>query len=88
MVDGLVVPARLGETIAAALFAAGKRSTRTSVRLKSPRGLYCGLGVCFDCVMIVNGRSNVRTCQTPVTRGMKLETQEGCGRRGPCGVDK
>lgn len=80
VVDGLPVPAFEGESVAAALLAAGTRVLRTTARHGAPRGLYCGIGVCFECVMTVDGRPNVRTCQAPVRDGMQVETQRGEGR--------
>jgi len=80
VVDGLPVPAFEGESVAAALFAAGTRVLRTTARHGAPRGLYCGIGVCFECVMTVDRRPNVRTCQTPVRDGLRVETQQGEGR--------
>jgi hypothetical protein len=81
MFDGLPVLACEGETVAAALFAAGHRTLRTSSRAGAPRGLFCGMGVCFDCLVRVNGRPNLRACQTPVADGMIVETQLGHGPR-------
>lgn len=77
VVDGRVVRAFEGESVAAALLAAGRRALRTTSRRREPRGLYCGMGVCFECVMTIDGRRNVRTCQTPVHAGMRVETQTG-----------
>ncbi len=79
VVDGLPVTAFEGESVAAALLASGRRTLRTTARLHEPRGMYCGIGVCFDCVMTVDGRPNVRTCQTPVHAGMRIESQQGDG---------
>ncbi|BCV23791.1 (2Fe-2S)-binding protein [Gelria sp. Kuro-4] len=79
-VDGKKVPARAGEPIAAALFAAGIRAFRTTKRRGEPRGPFCGIGRCTDCVMTVDGVPNVRTCVTPVRAGMKVETQRGLGQ--------
>ena len=78
--DGHPVPAFTGETVAAALLAAGRRELRRTSRRSAPRGLYCGIGVCFDCVMTVDGRPNVRTCQIEVRPGMRVESQNGEGR--------
>ncbi|MBI1726310.1 MAG: (2Fe-2S)-binding protein [Candidatus Rokubacteria bacterium] len=78
--DGRRIPAFEGETVAAALLAAGTRVLRTTARYAAPRGLYCGMGVCFECVMTVDGRPNVRTCQTQVADGMRIETQKGEGQ--------
>ncbi len=80
VVDGLPVPAFEGESVAAALLAAGTRVLKTTARYGAPRGLYCGMGVCFECVMTVEGRPNVRACQTPVRAGMHIETQRGAGQ--------
>ena len=79
LVDGEAVLAFEGESIAAALLAAGTRVLRTTARYGAPRGLYCGMGVCFECVMTVDGRPNVRTCQTPVRDAMRVDTQKGEG---------
>ena len=80
VVDGQPVRAFEGETVAAALLAGGRRALRTTARRHEPRGVYCGIGVCFDCVMTVDGIPNVRTCQTPVRAGMRVESQPGDGR--------
>lgn len=80
LVDGAPVPAFEGEPIAAALTAAGYRAFRRTARGHKPRGLFCGLGRCTDCAMIVNGQPNVLVCVTPVEEGMVIETQVGVGR--------
>lgn len=82
IVDGVSVPAYEGESVAAALLADGRRILRTTPRRGEARGMYCGIGICFDCVMTVDGRPNVRTCQTPVRAGMQVETQHGEGNWG------
>jgi predicted molibdopterin-dependent oxidoreductase YjgC len=79
-VDGQEIAAKSGEPIAAALLAAGVRVFRETARQGRPRGIYCGIGRCTDCVMTVDGRPNVRTCVTPVRQGMRVETQRGLGR--------
>lgn len=76
-VDGKTVLAREGEMIAAALLAAGIRVNRYTQKRKEPRGLYCGIGQCTDCVMVVNGVPNVKTCVTPVAENMVVESQHG-----------
>lgn len=78
-VDGVPIQARQGEMIAAALIASGKYVFRKTEKQHEPRGIYCGIGRCTDCVMIVNGRPNVRTCITAVEDGMVVETQIGIG---------
>ena len=74
-VDGERVEAFLGETVAAALIAAGRHTLRRTDREHAPRGLYCGIGVCFECLVGIDGRPRVRACQTPVAPGMRIDTQ-------------
>jgi len=81
IVDGKKVKAREGETIAAALIAAGIKVFRYSVKKNEPRSLFCAIGRCTDCVMTVNNKSNVRTCITLVKDGMEIEIQKGLGKR-------
>jgi len=76
-VDGKLVSAIEGEPIASALIAAGIMTFRKTRIRKEPRGYFCGIGLCTDCMMIVDGTSNVRTCITPVREGMRIETQVG-----------
>lgn len=66
-----------GEPIASALMAAGIRVMRTTAKLHEPRGIFCAIGRCTDCMMIVDGIPNTRTCVTYVKDGMKVEKQEG-----------
>ena len=82
MVDGKKYTARNGEGITAVLMANGIMVHRHTAKLHEPRGIYCGIGQCTDCVMTVNGKPNVRTCITPVEEGMVIETQEGIGKGG------
>jgi aerobic-type carbon monoxide dehydrogenase small subunit (CoxS/CutS family) len=80
LVDGQPVSAVEGEPIAAALMAAGKWVFRYTRKREEPRGYFCGLGRCTDCVMTVDGAPYVRTCVTPVAEGMRIETQKGFGQ--------
>ncbi len=68
-----------GETIAAALHAAGIRVMRESGHLHRPRGLFCNIGNCSSCLMVVNGEPNVRICVERLREGMVVETQKGKG---------
>jgi hypothetical protein len=77
--DGQELPACEGETVAAALLAAGRRAFRLTGRRGEPRGLFCGMGVCFDCLVCIDGRPNLRACQVPVAAGMRVESQQGPG---------
>jgi predicted molibdopterin-dependent oxidoreductase YjgC len=78
-VDGRAVEALPGRTVAAALWAAGITSWRTTRGTGRPRGVFCGIGVCFDCLVTVNGRPNQRACLVPVHPGDAIRTQEGTG---------
>ncbi|MFI1769048.1 (2Fe-2S)-binding protein [Streptomyces sp. NPDC020800] len=77
--DGRPVPALPGQSIAAALWAAGVLSWRTTRRTGRSRGVFCGMGVCFDCLVTVNGRPNQRACLVTVRDGDVVTTQEGHG---------
>jgi predicted molibdopterin-dependent oxidoreductase YjgC len=80
--DGQELMAREGETIAAALMAAGRRAFRVTGRRAEPRGFFCGMGICYECLVQVDGRPNVQACRIPVTEGMQVETQRGAGSWG------
>ena len=80
-VDGEKVLAYEGESIAAALLASGKRALRMTPKNGTPRGMFCGMGICFDCVMTVDGMPSVRTCVTPVKAGMVVETPQAFGAK-------
>jgi predicted molibdopterin-dependent oxidoreductase YjgC len=73
LVDGQPISAYEGETLAAALLAAGRRTFRHTVPGGKPRGVFCGIGVCFDCLVTVDG-SQIRACVTPVRDGMRVST--------------
>ncbi|MDO4501718.1 MAG: (2Fe-2S)-binding protein [Coriobacteriia bacterium] len=75
--DGQQITGCEGESIAAALHAAGVMTHRYTARQHKPRGIFCAIGRCTDCVMIVNGQPNVRTCITPLEQGMVVQTQYG-----------
>ncbi len=69
--DGAPILARAGESIAAALAASGTLALRRT-RRGSPRGLHCGMGSCFDCIVTVDGRAGVRACLEKVEAGMAV----------------
>jgi predicted molibdopterin-dependent oxidoreductase YjgC len=71
--DGETLPAYPGDTVSSALYAAGKRAWRRS-RAGDERGLLCGIGVCFDCLVTIDGNSNQRACQVIVQDGMVIQT--------------
>ncbi|MFD8199931.1 (2Fe-2S)-binding protein [Streptomyces sp. NPDC003470] len=78
-VDGREIEALPGRTVAAVLWAAGITSWRTTRGTGRPRGVFCGIGVCFDCLVTVNGRPNQRACLVPARPGDVIRTQEGTG---------
>ena len=69
---GRALQARDGQSVAAALTAAGVRSWRATRQGERPRGLFCGIGVCFDCLLTIDGRPAQRACLVPVRDGMIL----------------
>lgn len=79
-VDGQPVEAYLGESVAAALMAGGELGLRRTVG-GQPRGVFCGMGVCFDCVMVIDGVPGTRACVTWVRDGMTVAHQSGPGPR-------
>jgi len=77
--DGREIGFRRGQTVGAALVAAGIRSWRTTRLHGQPRGLFCGIGVCYDCLVVADGVPNQRACRVAATSGMVVHTQAGTG---------
>lgn len=77
-VDGRPVAAHEGESVAAAMLAEGIAATRVTAG-GEPRGVFCGMGVCFDCLVVVDGVPNTRACMTFVAEGMDVRRQDGAG---------
>ena len=73
-VDGRGVPGRQGESIAAALIRAGVTAWRQTPQ-GNPRGLFCGMGVCQDCVISVDGQDQQRACMTKVSGAHRIRTR-------------
>ena len=82
VVDGDAIPAHPGETIGAAMAAAGLRTFRKTPT-GSPRGMYCGMGLCHECLVTVNGDPNQRACRTLAFPDTRVETQDGLGTYDP-----
>lgn len=80
-VDSKPLIARLGEPILAALMANDIWITRFTKKLGSPRGLFCGIGLCNDCLVFVDGLGCVRSCVTAVEEDMSIETRTNEKRR-------
>ena len=79
VVDGEDVDAFEGESVAAALLAAGQRVLRWTAVSGEARGYFCGSGICQECLVTVDGRTNVRACITPVRDGLRVDRQRGLG---------
>ena len=62
-----------GENLAAALYATNKKTLRYSPKLKMPRGIFCLIGSCQECVLLINGRRNL-ACLTYVTENMSIQS--------------
>lgn len=77
--DGQQVEAYEGETVAAVLQASGIRTLRKTRGMSLPRGVFCGIGVCYDCLVIIDKRPNQRACMTEAIPGMQVESQNGVG---------
>ncbi|MEV6616386.1 (2Fe-2S)-binding protein [Streptomyces sp. NPDC051051] len=77
--DGREIEALPGQTVAAALWSAGVTAWRATREGGRPRGVFCGIGVCFDCLVTVDGRPNQRACLVPAVPGADVRTQEGTG---------
>jgi hypothetical protein len=73
-VDGEPVAGIAGQSVAGVLLAAGRVSWRTT-RSGAPRGVFCGNGACFDCLLTVNDVPDVRACRRPAADGDEIRTQ-------------
>ena len=71
-IDGQPIKAYPGETVAAILIV--NRIPLTDAAHPITRGYYCGMGVCWECAVRINGRSVVRACMEPAVKGLKVET--------------
>ena len=76
-IDGSAARARAGDSVAAALIAAGHVACRTTPVSGKPRGPYCMMGVCFDCLVEIDGRPNQQACMVEVRAGMQVQSQQG-----------
>jgi sarcosine oxidase subunit alpha len=76
VVNGRACAAYAGESVHAALLAAGYRVLRNSQHTGQPRGFFCGMGVCYDCLVTIDGEPNQRACMTPVHDGMEIRIDD------------
>lgn len=75
--DGEKIVAITGQSVAAALLAANQRALRKTRFNNNERGVFCGIGVCFDCLVVIDGVTNQRACLIEAKPGMKVQTQVG-----------
>jgi predicted molibdopterin-dependent oxidoreductase YjgC len=75
--DGRTIAAQPGDSVAAALLANGILTCRTTPVSGAPRAPYCMMGVCFECLVTVDGIGSRQACLIPVADGMRIETQRG-----------
>jgi D-hydroxyproline dehydrogenase subunit gamma len=80
--DGRPVTAYLGESVATMMLTEGHIATRVT-RDGSPRGVFCAMGFCFDCLVVVDGVPNTRACVTWVRDGMQVARQDGLVAASP-----
>lgn len=78
-IDGQPFEVSAGETVAAAVLASGIGHTRTTLVSATPRAPFCLMGVCYECLMVIDGRPNRRACRERVREGMRIERQQGPG---------
>ncbi len=74
-VNGKSVAVPEGAIVAAAVTIAGETRFRKSV-LGQPRGPLCGMGICMECRVTINGLTQCRSCQTLCAEGMEVHTDE------------
>jgi predicted molibdopterin-dependent oxidoreductase YjgC len=77
--NGQKIQVSQGMTVAAAALTHGLRYTRTTPVSNSKRMPFCMMGVCYDCLMVIDGKANQRACSTYIKKGMQIETQQGVG---------
>ena len=75
--EGRVVVAHAGDSVAAALLADGERYFRTTPVSGTPRGPFCMMGICFECLVEIDGVANRQACMVEVREGMRVKRQSG-----------
>lgn len=76
-IDEVLFEARDGDSVAAALLASGRDHCRTTAVTQTERAPYCMMGVCFDCLVSIDGVGNRQGCLVPVREGMRIALQRG-----------
>lgn len=78
-IDGEPVRVAAGQSVAAAVLAQGLSWTRRTPLSGTPRAPLCMMGVCFECLMEIDGVANRQACQVTVADGMRIRRQRGAG---------
>lgn len=81
--EGRRIEAQAGDSVASALTAAGIRDLRDSVVSGQPRGIFCMMGACFECLVEIDGQPNRQACMIPVTEGLTVCRQRGAAEVHP-----
>ncbi|WP_336658754.1 (2Fe-2S)-binding protein [Leucobacter sp. USHLN153] len=84
--DGEPLSAPVGSSVAAALIGSGRPAWRTT-RDGERRGVFCGIGVCFDCLVEIDGESGQRACMIPLREGMEVRAASGPSRGAHNGAE-
>ncbi len=79
MLNGKKILVPQGTSVAAMALSQGLRFTRTTPTSNSKRAPFCMMGVCYECLMVIDGKANQRACATTVRDGMQIDTQHGVG---------
>ena len=82
-IDGEPAAAAAGDSVAAAMFAAGISAFRHAPVDGGPRGPWCAMGVCFECLVEIDGEPNRQACMTPVREGLRVVRRTDGMRRRP-----
>jgi predicted molibdopterin-dependent oxidoreductase YjgC len=77
--DGREVQAFEGDSVLGLLWANGEHDLHRTARTREARGFFCGIGVCFDCLVTIDGKRNVRACLERVKQGMRISRQQDAG---------
>lgn len=86
VIDGVACEVRSGDSVAAALLATGRAACRTTAGSGAARGPFCLMGVCFDCLVTIDGVPNQQGCMVVVAAGMRIDTQRGAPALGEGGA--
>lgn len=73
-IDSTLVTVEIGTTVAGAMISQGVTAWRSTRNNERPRGLFCGIGACFDCLVTIDSVPNQRACMVRVCEGQQIDT--------------